>query len=173
MKLGQQFPLLPQMGFPEAPRIRGWFASLIPALPGILLIYSCCCHCRLAQYAALCFLLGLVLPIPYLSAKRIRWNSQEFPTACLHWEHYSRWSMQKQAEGTACYKNAVDSSGYDVYGFLWKQLVLAMWLRVGPLESLCKQDILPTHQRFFCVFFKGINIGIIQFQSNRIYSTSC
>lgn len=69
VKFGLRFPPLPQMWLPGHPGLEEGLYLLTPALPIVQLIYSCCYHCRLAQYAAMCFLLHLVFPIPYFSAK--------------------------------------------------------------------------------------------------------
>lgn len=69
VKFGLRFPPSTLDVAPWAPRTRGRFVSLTPALPIVQLIYSCCYHRRLVQYAAVCFLLHLVFPVPYFSAK--------------------------------------------------------------------------------------------------------
>lgn len=86
-------------------------------------------------------------PIPYLLAKDLMALPREFSfllLACIG-------SLSQDGLGGNRQEGQPDARGrrtvLDVVSaaFCGKWLVLALWLSVGPLESLCKQDILPTH----------------------------
>lgn len=141
--LASSFLLLPETGLPGAPR------------EGLLLLplfYKLSCSSAGVAINIDSPKLGMLFPvsgapIPYLLAKDLMALLREFSFLLLP----CIGSLSQDGLGGNRQEGQPDARGrrtvLDVVSaaLCGKWLVLALWLSVGPLESLCKQDILPTH----------------------------
>lgn len=104
---------------------------------------------------------------------RTQWHSPESFLLLASVRRSHQAEMHRNYRRASMFSGCRNGSGYGVCSLLWKRAlpcpVAKSWPTRGTVctrHSSCMLEIFPC-------FFKGINIGIIQFEPDCIYNMSC